>query len=110
MDINKRPVTISFDLVDDCSPLVIGMDLSQYLDRGNKKWPLTINFQRPHDMREYTLYKYIAEDHACNRRMKIYVATHEHTKLQSLLATVNKRKERNMAKNHTNLVMRRRMR
>lgn len=66
MDSNSHPVTLSFDLVDDNSPLIVGMDFRQYSDTWNMHTPSTMTFRRPHDVRVYKMYTYIADDEEGN--------------------------------------------
>lgn len=97
-DANNWPATLSFDLKDSSTPLRIRMDMSQYSHTCNQKWPRTINFKRPHDVRDYTLYKYITNETTGNQRMRLEVVPHEDTTVRTMLAKTHTRQEMNMAK------------
>lgn len=46
-DMNGRPATLSFDIVEGRSPIIIGLDLKRYSDTRNMPKESNLTFQRP---------------------------------------------------------------
>lgn len=100
MDANDWPVTLTLDLVEGISQLIVGMDIFSFIssDTYNRTWTHSINFKRPHDVRVFVLYTYIADDESGNRRIRLQIVPHSRTSVQKLLADTHTRRELNMAK------------
>lgn len=67
-DLNDRPIEITFDLFDDSSPLVIGLDLKQYTTTDNFNFRLII--KRPTDKEERTLRTYMTNNSLTDCRIR----------------------------------------
>lgn len=93
MGANNWPETLTLDLVDGESPLILGMDVRQYSDTCNQMYPSTIAFKRPHDKRVYTLYTYIANDETGNKRLRLGIVAHGQSTVSSLMANTQPRSE-----------------
>lgn len=98
MDSNKHPVTLSFDLVDGNSPLIVGMDIRRYLNTFNGNQPTTITFKITYYKFEHKLYKYISDDCGGNTRLRLYIETHKEATVKSLLASASGRREFTLSK------------
>lgn len=83
-DVNRHPVTMTFNLVDGQSPLIVRMDIRNFSDTCNRTWPPTIMFKGPGDVRDYTFHTYIVGDNCGDPTMMLYLVSHEHIPLKSL--------------------------
>lgn len=61
-DEKKKPTIMTFDLVDDESPLILGLNVKRYDDMLNRGEPPVIPFKIPTDSRERSLFTYIAQE------------------------------------------------
>lgn len=84
---NDWAVTLAFDLMEGHSPLVVGMAVRQDSDTCNRTWSRSITFERPHDKREFTLFKYVAHDSTGNRWLRLEIAAHVYKRVSTLLAS-----------------------
>lgn len=98
MDVNQHPVTLSFDLVNGSSPLIIGLDVKQHADTCNRKYPRTITFQRPGDIHVYTMHTYIEKDTTGSDRSRLQIVPHELSPIRTMMTTTDERQEIKMAK------------
>lgn len=96
-DASNWPATLTFDLVNGISPLIVGMDVRHYPDTCNRKWHHTISFKRPYDTRDYTLYTYIGDDDTGNRRLRLEITPHADTAVSTIMGNAHSRRERNIA-------------
>lgn len=60
MDVNDRPTSLCFDLVDGVSPLLVGLDIKRYADTVNTEEPTVLLIKRPTDGEYRVFYKNIA--------------------------------------------------
>lgn len=98
MDKYDHPITLEFDLVDGQSPLIVGLDASQYADTCNRSAPRTMIIKRPQDTRQYTLHTYTADDENGNNRLRLQVVPHRSSPMHTLISNTGKNRELSMAK------------
>lgn len=93
MDTEKRPVTLSFDLLKGNIPLIIGMDIKQYSDTYSMDKPSSIALRGPGDRMAYTFPTYLADDNGGNKRLRLGLVAHINTTLHTLLVSALIRKK-----------------
>lgn len=91
MDRYGHPIALSFDLVRDESPLIIGLDVTQYANIINSKTPLYISIKRPTDTRTLALFTYIAteESDSKTQRLRLEISPHKNSSITTLMANIS---------------------
>lgn len=97
-DSKCTPCTISFDLVEGTSPLIIGLDLKQYANTCNLQCPPYISFKRPTDTKTFFFPTYITTDQQGNKRLRMEITTHQQSSISTMMANIAKRPDINLAK------------
>lgn len=97
-DVQGKPTTIPFDLVNGSSPLIIGIDIEKYgntHNRGEKKY---IAFRRPQDKSKIIFFTYIAKDGNGDERSWLDLVPHTNSSVKSLMGNIKTRPEINIVK------------
>lgn len=91
MDIHGHPLALTFDLVRGNSPLIIGLDVTQFANIINTKNPRHMEFQRPTDTRTLSLFTYVDYDNAQHRtqRLRAEIIPHARSTVTTLMANIN---------------------
>lgn len=98
MDFNKHPVTLSFDIVDNNSPVIFRIDIRRISETCKQNIPNTMTFKRPSDKFEHNQYTYMSADCGGNTRLRLDIATHKETTIKSLMESASGRLELTLAK------------
>lgn len=97
-DIMSVPTSFSFDLVQEKSPLIIGLDQKKYSDTMNQQQPTTIVLNRPQDIKQKTFFTYLQHDDHGNARLRLELVPHKRTTRKLLLAIKGRNVELNAIK------------
>lgn len=73
-DMNNNPVSIPFDVTNDDSPIVVGMDVKQCTTTNNLCTPPTMTIRRPTDRSPRLLETYMTNDDPLRARLRLLVA------------------------------------
>lgn len=98
IDANGRNTTLTFDLVDGESPLLIGLDVKRHSDTINIDGHSRIVIKRPHDEKPRVFLTYIMKDEGGDERMRMDIIPHAQSTNNTLMASTVKRCDINLAK------------
>lgn len=73
-DVNRKPVVIVFDVTNDNSPIVIGMDIKRFTTTNNLSKPTFMYMRRPGDRGSRCLQTYLSGDGPLTTRLRLLVA------------------------------------
>ena len=91
MDRYSNPFALTFDLVQGESPLIIGLDVTEYADILNRELPSCITIQRPTDIQTLSMYAYVKSEHTNDkaRRLRMEIIPHGRSSLSTLMANIS---------------------
>lgn len=91
MENNSHPASLTFDLVRGDSPLIIGLDVTQYADILNRDTPRQIRIRRPWDVRSLSLFTYITHEGQFGRtkRLRVEIIPHANSSVATLVSNIN---------------------
>ena len=91
MDRYGHPIALSFDLVRGESPLIIGLDVTQYANIINSETPRYISIKRPTDSRTLALFTYITTEGSDGKtqRLRLEISPHKHSSITSLMENIS---------------------
>lgn len=91
MDIYGHPIALNFDLVRGDSPLIVGLDVTQFANIINTEEPRHMELQRPTDTRTLSLFTYVSCEDASSRtqRLRIEIIPHARSSVTTLMANIN---------------------
>lgn len=72
-DLNDRTTTITFDVMDDNSPITMGMDIKRFSITDNTSEPKKLIIHRPSDKEKRVLQTYIAQSDPLQARLRLMV-------------------------------------
>lgn len=72
-DMNNKSVSMIFDVTNDGSPIVVGMDVKKYTTTDNLSSPPTITMKRPTDHSERKLETYLTVSDPLRARLRLLV-------------------------------------
>lgn len=88
LDTNGDPTTITCDIVEGKSPLIIGLDVKIITDTLNMSHQTTIRFRRPSENASRVLLAYIKTEETGNDLLRMYIVTHTKYTKNSLMDNV----------------------
>lgn len=91
MDIYGHPIALNFDLVRGDSPLIVGLDVTQFANIINTEKPRYMELRRPTDSRTLSLFTYVGCEDANGRaqRLRIEIIPHARSSVTTLMANIN---------------------
>lgn len=90
---------ISFDLVEDSSPLIVGLDVESYGNTSNMHEGRGIEFNRSQDNKKKNLFTCIAKDTSDNVRLWLDIGRYKNSCVKALTRNIKMQQEINLAKN-----------
>lgn len=94
-DIKGLPTTLTFDLVDGESPLILGLDVKRYANTYNLSSPPYVEFRRPSDNRPRKILTYFGDG---DSRLRLEIVPHQYSTSASLMANAHGRTDLSIAK------------
>lgn len=97
LDAEGKPLSLTFDLVSGDSPLIVGLDVTQYTNTMNLSRPRYVTFHRPEDKSPRRMLTYV-DDFDDQARLRLEIIPHKKSTITSLMANIMSRPELCVAK------------